>query len=414
MTHQEFSQTKATLPTLNQLHKSVHKALEKQTPQKTFDVIVLGVGSMGSATCFQLAKRGYSVLGLEQFSISHEYGSHTGQSRLIRKAYFEHSDYVPLLERAYQNWADLEVLTGQQVYYRTGLLYFAKPDSELMLGVRESANRYNLPLETLDTEGVLAKYPQFNLPTDFEKLLEPDAGFITPERAILLYVQEALRLGATIRAHEKTLNWVEKDGFITVKTDKGTYSCKKLIITAGAWAGKWMPQLVPKLTVTRQVLAWVQPKKSKLFALGTMPSWVIADETKASIFYGMPALPKGKFGDLTGIKLGYHYHGEVSNPDAVNRQTNDAEEQELIQFLQKYMPDGCGKMLALKTCLYTNTPDEHFILDVLPDSPNVVIAAGFSGHGFKFASVIGEIMADLAIDGRTNLPIGFLNMKRLL
>ena len=173
------------MQTLNQLHKSVHKELDNQTPQKTFDIIVLGVGSMGSATCFQLAKRGYSVLGLEQFSISHENGSHTGQSRLIRKAYFEHPDYVPLLERAYQNWADLEALTGDKVYYRTGLLYFAKPENELMRGVHESADRYNLALETLDTEGVLAKYPQFNLPTDFEKLLEPDAGFITPERAIL-------------------------------------------------------------------------------------------------------------------------------------------------------------------------------------------------------------------------------------
>jgi sarcosine oxidase len=403
------------MPPIEQLYTSIHQQMEKTPVDNTFDVIVLGVGSMGSASCYYLAKRGYKVLGLEQFDIPHEMGSHAGQSRVIRKAYFEHPDYVPLLHRAYQNWKELETATQSKIYYRTGLLYFAKPDHLLMTGVHEASNKYKIPVNTLSNEEVERKYPQFNLPDYYEKLIEPDAGFVTPERSILLYVEQALRHGAAIHTKEKTLVWKKDGAGFIVKTDKNTYYCKKIVVTAGAWASKMMPTIAPKLTVTRQMIAWVQPKKWDAFAFGKFPCWTLVDETKPGIYYGFPVLDTGKFGGPVGLKLAHHYHGVVSDPDTVNRKPNEEDEQNLVEFLKKFIPDGYAATHVLKTCLYTNTPDENFVLDFLPDyDKNIVIAAGFSGHGFKFASVVGEIMADLAMTGKTALPIGFLNAKRLL
>jgi sarcosine oxidase len=189
--------------------------------QNNFDVIVLGVGSMGSSTCYHLAAQGVKVLGLEQFDIPHELGSHGGQSRLIRKAYFEHPDYVPLLERAYQNWRKIETLTGTSIYTKTGLLYFGKPAQQLIKGVKESAEKYGIEVNTLTEAAVKKDYPQFSIPDDHEKLLEPDAGFVSPEKAILAYTRQAIQLGAVIKTKEKTVNWEKyKDG-ITVTTENG-------------------------------------------------------------------------------------------------------------------------------------------------------------------------------------------------
>jgi sarcosine oxidase len=377
-----------------------------------YDVIVLGVGSMGSATCYHLAKQGHKVLGLEQFDIPHELGSHSGQSRLIRKAYGEASDYVPLLERAYENWKALEAETGEQVYYKTGLVYFGAPKDPFLETVKASSSQYNIPVNTLTARACSDKYPQFSLPADFQRLEEPDAGFLTPERSILLFVQQAILNGATIRTKEPAIEWKQENGTVTVKTDKGTYFANKLVITAGPWAGKTVPGLAPKLKVTRQALAWVQPKKWADFVLGTFPCWIL--EHGEYDFYGFPIVPVGQFGGPLGLKLALHFPGgEVTDPDAVNRNTTEADEKVLIEFLDRFIPDGYAHTLAMKTCLYTNSLDQNFILDHLPGhDKHVVIASGFSGHGFKFASAIGEIMADLAVKGSTDLPIGFLNAQR--
>ncbi|MDZ4679791.1 MAG: N-methyl-L-tryptophan oxidase [Saprospiraceae bacterium] len=385
-------------------------------PEQThYDVLVIGVGSMGAATCFYLAKQGVRVLGIEQFDIPHELGSHAGQSRLIRKAYFEHPDYVPLLERAYENWYELEALTGHQVYHKTGLLYVGQPDSDLMKGVQESAAKFQLHLDPLSDWQLAAAYPQFRVPEGYEALLEPDAGFITPEKAILLYVEQAIQHGATIRTKTKITGWQQTRKNIVVETDRGQYTADKIVLTAGAWAGKLLPGLASKLTVTRQVIGWVNPKNRAPFELGNFPCWVIADASKPSIYYGFPLLPTGTFGGPIGLKLGHHVQGVVSDPDAVDRKTDAAEEANLIQMLNQFLPDAYASTHVLKTCLYTNTPDENFILDFLPDTDNkILMAAGFSGHGFKFASVVGEIMADLALKGKSELPIGFLNVGRFL
>tara|TARA_B100000809_G_scaffold204829_1_gene206343 strand:- start:3535 stop:4794 length:1260 start_codon:yes stop_codon:yes gene_type:complete len=396
----------------SQLYASIYKEIESTTVQTNYDVIVLGVGSMGSSTCYQLAKKGYKVLGLEQFDIPHELGSHSGQSRIIRKAYGEASDYVPLLERAYENWKTLESETGNQVYYKTGLVYFGTKNDAFLETVKKSSSEYNIPVNELSDKKCRQKYPQFELPNGFERLEEPDAGLLTPERSILLYVQQALFNGAVIRTKEKVLEWKRKNGTITVKTNKGTYQTKKLIITAGAWAGKMIPNLAQNFKVTRQALAWVQPKKWNNFELNKFPCWNLLHN--GYDFYGFPILPVGKFGGPLGMKLALHYPGgDVTDPDMVRRSTKESDENILIEFLNKFIPDGYKNTIEMKTCLYTNTPDENFIVDYLPGfDKDVTIAAGFSGHGFKFASVIGEIMADLTINGKTDIPIDFLNAQR--
>jgi sarcosine oxidase len=404
----------STLP-LAGLYASVNKQVSDGSlrEKNNYDVIVIGVGSMGSSTCYHLAKQGVNVLGLEQFDIPHELGSHAGQSRIIRKAYGEGSDYVPLLERAYKNWHTLESETGAQVYYKTGLAYFGAPDDPFLNTVKGSSKKYKIPLNNLTAEECDLKYPQFKLPQNFQRLEEPDAGFITPERSILLYVQQAVLNGATIRTKEKVLEWKrEISGSVTVATNKGTYSAGKLVITAGPWAGKVIPSLASKLTVTRQAVAWVKPKKWDNFMLGKFPCWILEEQDHD--FYGFPILPVGTFGGPLGLKLALHYPGaDPTDPDTVNRNNKESDEKILIDFLNRFIPEGYENTLVMKTCLYTNSPDNNFIIDFLSGfKKDVVFATGFSGHGFKFASVVGEILADLATKGKTEQPIGFLNAKR--
>jgi sarcosine oxidase len=373
-----------------------------------FDVIVLGVGSMGSAACYHLAKRGLSVLGLEQFVIPHTLGSHGGQSRIIRKAYFEHPDYVPLLELAYRNWKELEAITGEQVYYPTGLLYWGSADHPVMQGLRMSSDRYGVPVH----EEAPSAYPQLSIPPALQLLSEPDAGFLTPEPALRGFVAAARQKGAQILENQQVLSWSDAQGCIRVKTAAQEYTAAKLVITAGPWAGRHLPALSRDLTVTRQVMAWVMPRDPSSFMLGNFPCWMAAEEEVPGVFYGFPMLPEGRFEGPPGFKLAHHAPGIPTLPDAVDRNVSEAETAPLIRVLERYFKGAYAYTLASKTCLYTNTPDEHFIIDLL--QPNVAVAAGFSGHGFKFASAVGEIMADLAIAGRTAHPISFLSASRLM
>ena len=385
------------------------------TLNNSFDVIVIGVGSMGSATSYYLAKRGYKVLGLEQFDISHEFGSHAGQSRIIRKAYFEHPGYVPLLERAYENWEALEWETGKQVYYKTGLLYAGNPNNEMIKGVERSAGLYNIDLDQMNIAAAADQFPQFKFPDDFEILFEPEAGFITPEKAIRLYASQANKNGAVIHSNEKVINWEKERNTILVKTNKQTYQCDKLIITAGAWAGKMIPGLADRIKVTRQFVAWIKTKNDDQFELNKFPCWMISDDEKHGCYYGFPLLDTEKFGEPAGLKLAHHFPNEVTDPDKVDRQATEKDIQNLKYCLNKYLPGVFDSILHTKICLYANSPDEDFIIDKLPGyEENVSIACGFSGHGFKFASVVGEILADLAIEGRSDLPIEFLNANRFV
>lgn len=382
-------------------------------PQKGhFDVIVIGVGSMGSAACAFLAQRGHKVLGLEQFTIPHDQGSHAGQSRIIRKAYFEHPDYVPLLRRAYDSWAQLLQQTGADIYHRTGIVYFGRPDHDTMKGIKTSSALYNIPVEKLPPGESQKRFPLFHIPADFETLFEPDAGFVTPERAVLLYTELALKNGAVIRTSEKVNTWKQEADQVTVHTDKGVYTGSKLVITAGSWASKVIPTLGTGLKVTRQLLAWVNPEAWDVFLPGNFPCWFIEDPERG-MYYGFPLLPAATFGGPTGLKLAHHKPGETVDPDHVDRSLPADAEENIRYILSKYLPAANGAILSIRSCLYTYTSDEHFIIDHLPgSSKRVTIACGFSGHGFKFVSVVGEILADLAIKGKTDLPVEFLQLKR--
>lgn len=383
------------------------------TSKTSFDAIVIGVGSMGSSACYFLSKRGYKVLGLEQFDISHGLGSHAGQSRIIRKAYFEHSDYIPLLNRAYKNWKDLENETGAEIYFRTGLVYFGKPHHSIMKRVQESAALYNIQLEKLNAVVTAQRFPPFKIPLGFEILFEPGAGFLTPEKIIVLYTKQAMKNGAEIHTGEKLIQWKKDGNGVKVITDKNKYSCNKLIITAGAWAGKMIPGMNDRINVTRQFVAWVKPRDPEQLSFGNFPCWMIADDAKPGVYYGFPILPIDKFGPPAGLKLAHHFPSAVTDPDHADRQVTRADEENLEYVLNKYLPGVFDSFLSSKICLYANSPDENFIIDRLPGyEDRVTIACGFSGHGFKFASVVGETLADLAIEGTTKQPIEFLNARR--
>jgi sarcosine oxidase len=373
---------------------------------KKWDVIVIGVGSMGSAACYQLAKRGAHVLGLEQYDITHELGSHAGQSRLIRKAYFEHPDYVPLLLRAYEGWQEIENLIDKQLYWQTGIAYFAPEQNPIIQGIRSSARQHNIVLtnESVDI------WPQFSIPPNFCRVFEPEAGFLTPEAAIRSFAQVAQQYGAEIHTHERVMAVNPTANGVEVVTDKSTYSSSKVILTAGAYTAGLIDLQIP-LVVTRQLLAWAHPKNPG-FGLGEMPCWMIAEQNMEGLYYGFPTLPVS-FDGPSGLKIAYHRAGERMIDPTETTFDAKAEHTLLTRVLNQYLPRANATIEELKQCRYTYTPDEHFMVDQLRTYGNrVILAAGFSGHGFKFVPVIGEVLADLVIDGATRWPVDFLGMKR--
>jgi sarcosine oxidase len=250
------------------------------------------------------------------------------------------------------------------------------------------------------------RFPQFELPADHVGLLEPRAGFLTPERVIATYVEDALARGAEIHGHETVMAYELKSNGVSVKTSRGEYSCDKIIFCGGAWSGKLLRDLGVELVVTRQVLGWVWPKQPSLFELGTLPVWAI-HRPGGSIWYGFPMIS-----DSPGFKLALHATGTPTDPDQVNRELSPADEETFRPCLRTYIPRADGPVLSTRICLYTNSPDSHFIIDRHPKLPRVMLACGFSGHGFKFASVVGEILADYATRGKTDLPAQFLGLAR--
>lgn len=377
-----------------------------------FDTIVIGVGSMGSAACWYLSKRGQRVLGLEQFDIPHERGSHAGQSRIIRKAYFEHPDYVPLLMRAYDNWYSFEKETGSQLYYRTGIAYFGKKENENIAGVRNSASIHHIPIARWTSAEARDQYPAIRAPEDFDVIFEPDAGFIRPELAVTSFAREAAKNGAVIKGRTPALEWRLEGERVVVATTGVEYSCDKLVITAGAWSSRMAPALNIRLRVTRQLLAWVSPPRSEDFSLTNFPCWFVEDPDLGT-FYGFPLLKDGRFSGPIGLKLAHHFPGIPCDADGIDGPMPADEEEKLKAFLRKYIPSAGDNIVATKKCLYTSSDDGHFVIDHLPGTDGrVVVACGFSGHGFKFVPVIGEILADLAMKRSTPLPVGFLSLKR--
>lgn len=365
---------------------------------------------MGSAACYYLAIRGQKVLGLEQFQSPHDKGSHAGQSRIIRKAYFEHPDYVPLLERAYKNWRAFEKETDTRLYHKTGIVYFGKADNENIAGVRTSAQLHNIAIKTRTHEQAQLDYPAFKVPADFDVIFEADAGFVTPENTISAYVREAEKHGALIHMNTPVLEWKKEGDRIRVTTSDAEFTSDKIVISTGAWTSRVLPQLQMKLNVTRQLLAWVSPPDPTAFREGNLPCWFIEDPDLGT-FYGFPIFQNSS--EPIGLKLAHHFPGIPSSPDQIAEAIPSAEQEKLRRFLQQYIPGAGEDIHYTRNCLYTYSPDHHFIIDKLPGyDDRVIIACGFSGHGFKFVPVIGEVLADLATRGTTDQPIGFLGLSR--
>lgn len=375
--------------------------MSKVDSESTFDydVLVVGVGGMGSAATHHLAARGVDVLGLERYDVPHAMGSSHGVTRIIRKAYHEHPDYVPLLNRAYELWDDLEAQHDQELLHTHGSLALGGPDSETVTGAQEACQTHSLEYERLDAAQINKRFSGFDLPDDFVGVYQPEGGFLWSEQCIVAQVNATHREGGTIHARERVTEWEATDESVRVVTDRDTYTAEKLVIAAGAWAGKLLPELADVLQPQRQVLGWFQPTAPVNFRPESMPVYVV-ERDEDDLYYGFPQF------HVPGVKIGKHYHfGEDVDPDEMAREPRNEDEVALREWLDYGLPTANGPPMALSTCLYTNTPDKEFIIDHHPTYDNVVVACGFSGHGFKFSSVVGEILADLAINDETDHPI---------
>lgn len=366
------------------------------------DAIVIGLGTMGAAAAAELARRGQRTLGLERFGIAHDRGSHHGRSRMVRLAYYEHPDYIPLLRRSIELWHALNATTGREIFTRTGGLYMGEPGGELVAGSLESARRHGLAHERLTPGEVRRRFGPFAIPDAWSAMLEPEAGFAVPEAAVRAFAELARQQGAELRTSEPVVGWRETAPGVEVRTARGTYAAASLVIAGGAWAGALIPALAPRLNVTRQVLAWFEGGA----ALRDAPVWA-AEDRELGLVYGFPP-GAGE----PGLKIAIHKVGIATDPDAVDRAVAPEDIEPIRRAAARYLPGIAGPIVDSCVCLYTNSPDGHFIIDRVPGTRRVFAACGFSGHGFKFAPVMGEILADLAIHGRTDHPIGFLSTAR--
>lgn len=355
-----------------------------------------------------LARRSVRVLGIERFDIPHDLGSSGGDTRLIRLSYCEHPDYVPLLRRAYALWDDLGARAGARILERTGALYIGPEDGELIGGSRRAAREHGIDHAMLNG-AQRARYPQFAIPARFAVMFEPEGGFVHSTLAIAAMAEQALLAGATLRTREQVLHWHADASGVTLRTDQADYRADQLVLCAGAWTDSLVNALGISLRVTRQPLLWVWPAEPDPFRIGTFPCWCIEDDAPGAtgMYYGFPMMN----GQL-GLKIALHALGASAQPDALDRNPTAADAALIEPVLEKFLPSARGGVMRAKICMYTNSPDGHFILDRLPGHANVIVAAGFSGHGFKFAPVIGEALADLAQQGRTDLPIAFLGLQR--
>lgn len=365
-----------------------------------YDVIVVGVGAHGSAAMYQVAKRGRSVLGLEKFFPAHDRGSSHGLSRIIRLVYHEDPSYVPLLRRAYELWEDLEHVTGSDILHITGGLDIVQPGGaheQMYWDSRQTAELHKIEHEVLEPEEIHQRFPGYRLPSDYKAVYQKQSGIVAPERAILAHVKAALQFGADLKEQEAMQSWWPDGAGVVVKTAKGVYRARKLVLTAGAWLPDIVPQLQAVIKVERQVIAWfdlLEPDRFK----DNFPISIINDERGS--YYIFPPF------DHPGLKIGlFHHLKEVTKADDLDRNITARDEQVLREAVARYFPYANGKMSRAAACMFANATDSHFIIDKMPNHPQVIICQACSGHGYKFASVIGEILAEMAIDGATRHDI---------
>ncbi len=363
----------------------------------SYDVIVIGLGGMGSAAAYRLAQRGKKVLGLEKFTPVHTQGSSHGGSRITRQAYFEDPAYVPLLLRAHEMWDQIERDSGEHIFHRVGGIMVGRPDSKTVQGSLTSAQRWDLKHEVLDAQQIRGRFPTMRPEDDEIALYEAAAGLVVPERSVKAHLELAQRAGAELHFEEAVTHWEE--GKVT--TAKGTYEADHIVVCPGAWA----PQLLADLGIPFEIERQVQYFWTATENYRDHPIY-IWERDEGTQFYGFPEMDGA-------VKTAFFRGGQICTPETIDRTVHDHEVQAMADFISPKMPGIAGAFQRAATCMYTNTKDEHFVIARHPEHDNVTVACGFSGHGFKFVPVVGEIIAELAVDGATRHPIALFDPARL-
>jgi sarcosine oxidase len=369
------------------------------------DVVVVGLGAMGSAALCALARRGVRVTGIEQFSPGHAFGSSHGKTRIIRLAYFEHPSYVPLGRAAFALWRELEALTGEPLLTVTGMVEIGRPDSTLVAGTLSASRRHGLPHEVLDAKALMRRFPAFRVAEDFIAVHQTEAGYVAAEPAVHAQLRLARDGGADIRTNQRVIAVEPAGSGVRVVTEAGVIEAGQAIVAAGSYVQALLPELPARLTVTRQALAWFAPRQPELFAAPPFPVFMLEDD---GIFYGFPPQTPG-----APVKFAKHHHdNEAIEPLAPTRPFGAADEATLRAALAAHLPGADGTLVETATCRYTRTQDDDFIIDRLPSAPQIIVASPCSGHGFKFAPVIGDVLADLATAGEPRHDISRFRFDR--
>jgi sarcosine oxidase len=362
---------------------------------------VLGTGGIGSAALWALARRGCDVLGLDRFGGAHDRGSSHGSTRVIRKAYFEHPDYVPLLHRAYELWGELQEAAGAPIWRTTGVVEIGPPDGEVIPGVHRAAREHGLPVQPLSGQEFSERFPHLRLPQGMEAVFEPDGGVLSVEACVEACLFAARAEGATVGAPAEGVRIEKTPGRWAVHTRETTHHARSLVVAAGAWTGSLLPELAPLLRVVRKPLLWYPPAPGV-----PEDAPVYLYETPGGVFYGFPPDAQGR------NKVAEHTGGEtVTDPLHVDRALRDTDVAPVARFLSHHLP-GIDSNAAPEhvICLYTVSPDSHFLVG--SPQAGLAVAAGLSGHGYKFAPVLGEALADLALTGESSLPLGAFSLGR--
>ena len=359
---------------------------------------------MGSAALAHLARRGARALGIEQFELGHARGSSHGESRIIRKAYFEHPDYVPLLHRAYELWRELQDGRPEPLFHEgVGVLTCGPEESVVVAGTREAARRHGLPIEDVEPDEAARRWPSLRVPAGYRALWDPDGGILRPEACVAAHVDVAREAGAVAWERTPVLSFRRDGATLVVDTARGPVTCERLVVAAGPWSGQVLRSLGLPLRLRRMVVFWHRPRDPAAFLPDRFPAFLL--DLPGALVYGIPDLG-------TGVKVADHAGGQdVATPD-IERGILPGDADSCVRAIASCLPGLHEQAERHAACLYTMTPDQHFIVDRHPEDPAVVVAAGFSGHGFKFAAVVGEVLADLALDGRTSLDVGFLGLSR--
>jgi sarcosine oxidase len=369
------------------------------------DVIVVGLGAMGSATLYELARRGVRALGIDRFLPPHTQGSTHGRTRIIREAYFEHPLYVPLVRRAYELWDELERESGRMLFHRTGGLMIGPADGAIVAGARRSAVEHEVPHELLTADEVRRRWPAYDPPDDHAALFELRAGLLLPEACVETYLDRARRYGAFTQVRDRVRSWRADGSEVVVTTDAATYRAGQLVLAAGPWLLELVSDVALPLAIERQMFHWFEPASRPELHAGSRCPLALWEFERDRMVATFPDL-----GD--GVKAGVHHEGEITDPDRVRRFTTPEEDADIRALLRRLMPDAAGRLREARVCLYTNTPDRHFLLDAHPAHPNVMLVSPCSGHGFKFASAIGEVAADLVTRGECEFDLTPFRLER--